>query len=152
MPDASLPFTMAHEMAHQRGTAREDEANFLAYLACRESGLAAARYSGALGAFGLVLADLAEASIDSARAVRSTLGAGPRADRAAIRSFWTRHEGRASVVAEKVNDRYLKANAQPAGIETYGQAVELLIAYLDPGETDSGVRGSVAPGHPPEGE
>ena len=34
-PDYTIPFTAAHEMAHQRGIAREDEANFIAFLVCR---------------------------------------------------------------------------------------------------------------------
>ena len=31
-----VPWTMAHELAHQCGFMREDEANFIAYLACKE--------------------------------------------------------------------------------------------------------------------
>ena len=33
-PDYTIPYTAAHELAHQRGIAREDEANFVAYLVC----------------------------------------------------------------------------------------------------------------------
>ena len=33
-PLTSMPFTILHEMAHQRGYANESEANFLAYIAC----------------------------------------------------------------------------------------------------------------------
>ena len=33
-PDIYIPFTTLHEMAHQRGYASEDEANFLVYIAC----------------------------------------------------------------------------------------------------------------------
>ncbi len=40
-----LPFTMCHELAHQAGYAREDEANYIAYKACM-SGDAAFRFSG----------------------------------------------------------------------------------------------------------
>ena len=40
-PDNLLPATIAHEMAHQRGVASEQEANFVAVLACVESGNAA---------------------------------------------------------------------------------------------------------------
>ncbi|MFN8548796.1 MAG: DUF3810 family protein [Candidatus Eisenbacteria bacterium] len=36
-PEPEQPFVMAHEMAHQRGIAREDEANFTSWLACREA-------------------------------------------------------------------------------------------------------------------
>jgi hypothetical protein len=129
LPDASIPFVAAHEMAHQRGAAREDEASFLAYLACRESGLAAAHYSGALEAFGLAWQSLWRASPDSGRAMQGRLlEDGPRADREAIRSFWQRHEGKASAISDRVNDLYLKANAQRAGSASYGLAVELLVA------------------------
>jgi hypothetical protein len=122
---------MAHEMAHQRGNAREDEANFLAYLTCRESGLASAGYSGALQAFEIVLGALYSASPDSAAVIGGSLDPGPRADRTAIREFWARHEGPASVVTEKVNDRYLKANSQKAGVGSYGLAVDLLLSYAE---------------------
>ena len=33
----SVPATMSHELAHLRGFMREDEANFIAYLACKQS-------------------------------------------------------------------------------------------------------------------
>lgn len=130
LPDATVPFVTAHEMAHQRGIAPEDEASFQAYLACRESGLAAAGYSGALGAFGLALNALALAAPESVRVLApGLLDAGPRADRQAIRSFWTRHEGAASDAAQRVNHAYLRANAQRGGIASYGRAVDLLLAY-----------------------
>jgi hypothetical protein len=139
LPDATVPFVTAHEMAHQRGIAPEDEANFQAYLACRESGLAAARYSGALGAFGLAWSALALAAPDSVRALASgLLDAGPRADRTAIRDFWTRHEGPASVAAERINHAYLRANAQRGGIASYGRAVDLLLAYQAAGLLEAG--------------
>ena len=50
-PDNLLPATIAHEMAHQRGVASEQEANFVAVLACVESGNAAYEYSGWLFGF-----------------------------------------------------------------------------------------------------
>ncbi|NLT95954.1 MAG: DUF3810 domain-containing protein [Clostridia bacterium] len=34
IPDSLFLVTIAHDMAHQRGFAREDEANFIAYLTC----------------------------------------------------------------------------------------------------------------------
>ena len=130
IPDATVPFVAAHEMAHQRGIAPEDEANFQAYLACRESGLAAACYSGSLGAFDLAFNALAQAAPDSIRALTpGLLDAGPRADRRAIRDFWIRHEGPAAAAAERVNHAYLRANAQRGGIASYGHAVDLLLAY-----------------------
>ena len=48
IPDYSRASTMAHELAHLHGFMREDEANFLAYLACMSSEDPVVRYSGTL--------------------------------------------------------------------------------------------------------
>ena len=45
-PDIYIPFTTLHEMAHQRGYASEDEANFLAYIACINNKDYDFKYSG----------------------------------------------------------------------------------------------------------
>lgn len=45
----NLPYTMCHELAHIKGYIYEDEANFLAYLACINSDDAFMQYSGYLG-------------------------------------------------------------------------------------------------------
>ena len=36
-PFFTIPATMGHEMAHQCGFMREDEANFIGYLACKDA-------------------------------------------------------------------------------------------------------------------
>ena len=51
VPDYSIPATMGHELSHLRGYMREDEANFLGYLCCRESSHPDLRYSAAMLAF-----------------------------------------------------------------------------------------------------
>ncbi|HST52290.1 MAG TPA: DUF3810 domain-containing protein [Pyrinomonadaceae bacterium] len=78
-PDCDLPFAIAHEMAHQRGFAREDEANFIAFLVCTKSSNPYVRYSGYLGAL-RVLGVLFRVAPESYRELVSTLGEGPRAD------------------------------------------------------------------------
>ena len=45
-PAVFLPVTIAHELAHQRGVAPEQEANFVGVMAATASGRAAYRYSG----------------------------------------------------------------------------------------------------------
>lgn len=128
LPDVSIPYVTAHEMAHQRGVAPENEANALAYLACRDSGFWAARYSGAVNAYVRSWRALRRAAPDSARTLGSQLLAqGPREDLQEVRRFWTRHEGPAAQVAERMNDTYLKANRQEDGILSYGRMVETLL-------------------------
>ena len=50
-PDFVNVYTTAHEMAHQRGISREDEANFTAFLVCIESESTYVRYSAYLNMF-----------------------------------------------------------------------------------------------------
>ena len=45
-PFFTIPATMGHEMAHQCGFMREDEANFIGYLACKDATDPLTRYSG----------------------------------------------------------------------------------------------------------
>ena len=52
------PATMCHELAHIRGYIYEDEANFIAFLACVESDDAAFQYSGYLSVLNYVANDL----------------------------------------------------------------------------------------------
>ena len=51
IPGYALPFAMAHEMAHRLCIAREDDANFSAFLACAENGSTEYQYSGYFMAF-----------------------------------------------------------------------------------------------------
>jgi hypothetical protein len=53
-PDFDLPYVIAHEQAHQRGFAHEDEANFIAFLVCVNSTHPYLRYSGYLHALKVV--------------------------------------------------------------------------------------------------
>ncbi|MFB3907433.1 MAG: DUF3810 domain-containing protein [Candidatus Eisenbacteria bacterium] len=129
MPDAAIPFAIAHEMAHQRATAREDESNFLAFVACRKSGSPAARYSAALGAWRTAIAAYASVAPDSARALAARIPEPARRDLRAIRSFWQRHAGPTADVAERVNDAYLKASGDRRGVRSYGRMIDLLLAY-----------------------
>lgn len=51
MPSYDFPFTMCHELSHLRGFMQEEEANFISFLACRESDMTEFQYSGTLSAW-----------------------------------------------------------------------------------------------------
>ena len=61
-PDATRAFTLAHEMAHSSGFAREEEADIVAFLACLDSEDAYLTAAAATGMLGRVLCVLYEAS------------------------------------------------------------------------------------------
>jgi hypothetical protein len=127
-PDSALPFTLAHEMAHQRGFARESEASFVAFLICTNSRDAYVRYSGYLNAL-RVLSLLRLRSPERFTQIYLTLGEGPRADLRAERRFWSRYAGRLSSTTRRINDAYLRANRVRSGVRNYGEVTGLIVGY-----------------------
>ena len=127
-PDADLPFTVAHELAHQRGFARESEASFVAFLVCTKSTHPYVRYSGYLNAL-RVLSALRRLAPDRYATVAALLGEGPRADLRAAAQFWSRYAGGLSGLSRRVNNAYLKANRVRSGVKNYGEVVSLIVAY-----------------------
>ena len=127
-PGFDLPYVIAHEKAHQRGFAREDEANFLAFLVCVNSTNPYVRYSGYLNALRVVGA-ISGSDPEFYQTLVERIGEGPRKDLEARAAFWARYEGRARAVADKVNNRYLKANRIESGTQSYGEDIALIIGY-----------------------
>lgn len=128
IPEATLPSTTAHEMAHQRGFSREDEANYIAYLACTNHSDANYRYSGVL----LAMIHSMNALHRSDDGLHSKLAEGfspeVRKDLDQINEFWNKYEGPVEEAADRMNNTYLKANNQKDGVQSYGRMVDLLIA------------------------
>jgi len=127
-PDCDLPFAIAHEMAHQRGFAREDEANFIAFLVCANSTDAYVRYSGYLNSL-YVVGALARIAPDRTANIYRTLGAGPRADIFARYVFWTNYQGKLSATSYLINNAYLKINRIKSGAKNYNEAYALIVGY-----------------------
>lgn len=128
LPAAAVPFAACHEQAHQRGFAREDEASFAGFLACRAHGDADFRYSAAFEAAGDVLAALRPFAPGRARELAAGAALGLRRDWAALSDWLRRHEGPARAVSHAVNDAYLRSQGQAEGARSYGRVVDLLLA------------------------
>ncbi len=131
IPDPEIPFTALHEMAHQRGIAREDEANAVAWFASRVHPDAEYRYSGALQAWIYASNALRTADPASWERISSRLADGVRRDLAAQSSYWSRFDSVVDKVAEKANDAWLKSNGQKDGTRSYGRMLDLIIAELE---------------------
>ncbi len=130
MPAYDLPFTLCHELSHLKGFMQEEEANFISFLACRESDSAGFRYSGTLSAWVYAMNALSRTDAEQWQEVRAKLDLEIETDLAANSSFWARYDGAVAEVSNKVNDTYLKANGQKDGVESYGKMVDLLVAYF----------------------
>jgi hypothetical protein len=128
LPDVDLPFAASHELAHQRGLAREDEANYAASLACRAHPDADFRYAGALVTSMYVQSALARVARDQALELEKGRNAGVRRDQRALAEWSRRYRSRLSQVASRVNDTYLRSQGQPLGVRSYGAMVDLLLA------------------------
>jgi hypothetical protein len=127
-PASEIPFSASHEAAHQRGFAREDEANFVAYLACRFHPDRDFNYAGFLAASIHASNALVAADRDAWTAVEATRSPGVRRDLRALRAWAERHEGPVSRTSERVNDAYLRSQGQAEGVRSYGRMVDLLLA------------------------
>ncbi len=129
-PDYTLPYTAAHEMAHQRGIAREDEANFVAFLVCSASDDEYIRYSGYLSLYEYVSNALYSADKDAYAEVRGKLDRKARTEMAAYSVFFDKYrENVAATVTQTVNNTYLTIQGTP-GTKSYGMVVDLAVAYL----------------------
>lgn len=129
VPDIYIPFTSLHEMAHQRGYASEDEANFLAYIACINNEDYDFKYSGYILALKYVSSALVKVDSDKYFEISSGLSEDVRRDLKYNSEFWLKYEGKVNEVADNMNNNYLKANGIEEGTASYGKVVNLLLTY-----------------------
>ena len=129
MPTYDQPFTACHELAHFQGFMSEDEANFIAFLACRASPYEEFAYSGNLTAWQYVTNRLRRADPAAYQAEQARLNRQAKVDIKAGVAFWQQYEGVISDWNQKVNDSYLKAQGQTAGVATYGGIVDLVVNH-----------------------
>ena len=128
-PDYTMPFTAAHELAHQRGIAREDEANFIAFLVCIASDDPYIQYSGYLNMFEYVGSALSGADSSRYQAIFGKLDRRIYYEEVAYSEFYAKYRhSKVSTVSNAVNDTYLKLQGTP-GAQSYGMVVDLAVAY-----------------------
>ncbi|MBQ7338837.1 MAG: DUF3810 domain-containing protein [Clostridia bacterium] len=128
-PDYSLPYTAAHELAHQRGIARENEANFIAFLVCIRSDDAYLRYSGYLNLYEYVASALYRADPELYSDARSRLSAPVQQELRAYSDFFEKYrDSTVSEVSGAINNSYLQMQGTE-GTRSYGLVVDLAVAY-----------------------
>lgn len=141
------PATMCHELAHIRGYIYEDEANFIAFLACVESDDAAFQYSGYLSVLNYVANDLyktrladPESYAAAREAVRplQVLQQVQEDNIFVTEEEWERINGKAVVdtetvdsVSDTLTNASLKLNGVSDGMVSYNRVVELLLQWYE---------------------
>lgn len=131
VPDSSIPATAAHELAHTRGFAREDECNFFAFLTCANNESAEYRYSGYLMAYIYCSNALYDYDGDMWDEVQGYVSDGMRRDMDERGEYWKQFEGKVQEVSSSVNDAFITIQGDDDGILSYSRVVELILAYYE---------------------
>lgn len=128
-PDYTLPYSIAHEFAHQRGIARENEANFIAFLVCIRSDDSYIKYSGYLNMLEYVAAALGKTDAELLKSAYSDMDSKIISELLAYSRFYQEHKNvNLSKISSFINDKYLKSQGTE-GIVSYGLATELCVEY-----------------------
>jgi len=128
IPLFSKPFVASHEIAHQKGFASEDDANFIGFLACYYHKDFYFKYSGYQAMMTYLGNSLYKNDPDLYRKLSSLRSPGVVKDIKKKIDFWDEHIiEKAKDTHNKINDEFLKANNQPEGIVNYSKVTELFL-------------------------
>lgn len=128
IPAVLHPFVTCHELAHQIGFARENEANLAGFLAARASGDSSFLYSAYLDMFLYANRNLHLLDSTAARIRYEGLSPLVRRDIREMQEFQARHRTVIDMATDWLYDRYLRLNGQTDGIRSYGSVVIWLLA------------------------
>jgi len=128
-PVSLFPSTVAHELAHQRGVAKEQEANFVAVLASLASLDTDFCYSACLLAYTHLGNALHSADYEAWERVYVGLDQGVLMDFAMNRYYWQQFETPVQEVSTAVYENFLYSYDQELGMKSYGACVDLLVNY-----------------------
>lgn len=131
-PAFAVPFTAAHELAHIRGFAREDECNFFACLSCFEHPSADYRYSGYMLAFIYTYHELYRRDPALCAQADAHCSAAVQRDLAAQDRYWDTFEGSIQDISSSLNDSFISSQGVAEGGGSYDRVIDLLLAYFDP--------------------
>lgn len=139
MYKANLPDTLCHELAHLKGFILEDEASFIAYLACVKSENADFIYSGSISALKYIRNNIEDyASEEEISQFYENLNPSIIVDWNESYQHWedVQEDEEAIIPSEIVNevsdiatDTSLKLNGVEDGLKSYGRMVDLMLDY-----------------------
>lgn len=126
-----LLFVALHEIAHVKGIAREDEANYMAFYTGITHESPDYQYSAWLQALISASNQLYRSDKELWAALWADMPETIRRDLAARSVYWKQFEGPVQEQAQNVNNTFLKANGEEDGIRSYGRMVDLVLAYYE---------------------
>lgn len=129
LPVFLKPFVTCHEIAHQLGYAKENEANFVGFLASKNAENAEFRYSAYFEMYLYAIRELTLVDPQSAYGLLKTAHPRYLLDYTAYRNYLIRNKNKVQPFTSAFYDNYLKLNKQSKGLYTYNEVVAWLIAY-----------------------
>lgn len=129
VPAFVIPYTTCHEIGHQLGYGSEDEANFSGYLAAVSSDKKYFRYSAYFDLFAYSNGKLFMMDSLLAKEQYKSLDTLVKKDFSTYRKFLADHRNPVEPYITTLYGKFLQANNQPKGIDTYDEVIGWLIAY-----------------------
>ena len=129
VPRFLQPYIATHEIAHQLGYAKENEASFVGYLAAVNSSDTLFHYSTYLDLY--IYANREVFYFDSVASKQSfsLLATAVKKDIEEWKQFTLSHRSFIEPAMTWMYDNYLKMNQQPQGMRSYNEVVFLLLKY-----------------------
>jgi Protein of unknown function (DUF3810) len=129
IPKFLEPFVSTHEVGHQLGYAKESEANFVGFLACKSYPNNAFRYSMYFDMFLYTAGELWQKDSTLANKYEEKLHPQVMKDIEEYKAFFRKYKNPIEPVISWMYDGFLQANNQPDGKKTYNMVVAYLVAY-----------------------
>lgn len=134
---SNMPSTICHELSHLKGYIRENEANFLSFVACIESDNEFIQYSGYLSVFYYLLDDIETYATEEEKANMHKTDKRAYDDTIFVKEDVFNEIEEKSLVStdtlsdatDKFIDSNLKINGVSSGMDNYNEVVRLLIFY-----------------------
>lgn len=129
VPKVKYPSLIAHEMAHQLGYAKENEANFISCYTNMHSKNIMLKYAGYTYALKFCLNELYYSSPNDFEILKAKVNSGILKNFNEIINFWESYKNPVEPYFKKFYGNFLKVNNQPQGIKSYNYVVALLVNY-----------------------
>src|SRR5690554_3559921 len=126
-----FPVVASHEVAHQLGYAKENEANFIGGLAAINHQDPYFNYSGYTFLLKHCLLEIYKRDNELYFDILKTVNKGILKNYQEVQNFWDSYQNPAEPLFKKTYNSYLIANNQKEGMESYSYVVALIVNYFE---------------------
>lgn len=126
-----IPTTATHEIGHQLGFAKENEANFIACLVTINHPDKYFRYCGFTFALRYCLGELSRRDPELTKKLIETIHPGILKNYREVEEFWLHHQNPFEPLFQGFYNQFLIVNNQKDGLRSYSYVVALLVNYYE---------------------